>query len=68
MEPFWLLTALVFLVPVIEEVEHEVEEEIGQTRFPVSPLLGRVSQRLVETKRVVRSRDLIRSHLDEEWK
>lgn len=67
MEPFWLLTALVFMMPVIEEVEQEVEQEIGQTRFPVSPLLGRVSQQAVETKRVVRSRDLIRSHLEEEW-
>jgi O-antigen ligase len=72
MEPFWLLTAIVLLMPTIEEVEEEVEKEVEQEfvrkKPMVSPRLPKVSSRAVETRRAVRARDLIRSHLDEEWK
>jgi O-antigen ligase len=68
MEPFWLITAIVFLLPTIEEVEEEVKEEIKKTKSFVSPLLGRVSQRVMENRRKILARDLIRSHLDQEWK
>lgn len=70
MEPFWLLTAVVLLLPTLEDVDQEVEQDIGQDSQRVSPMLGRTpgARALVE-RRVVRARDLIRSRLQgEKWK
>lgn len=67
MEPFWLLTAIVLLLPTIEEVEEEVEQELEEEELPVNPFARRSRARLIEEHKVVRSRDLIRSHMDEEW-
>ncbi len=67
MEPFWLMTAIVLLLPTIEEVEQEVEEEIQHEELPTSPLARRSKARMLKQHRIVRSRDLIRSHLDKEW-
>ena len=68
MEPFWLMTAIVLLLPTIEEVEQEVEEEIQGEELPATPLARRSKARMIEQHRIVRSRDLIRSHLDKEWR
>lgn len=68
MEPFWLMTAIVLLLPTIEEVEQEIEEEIQHEELPTSPLARRSRIRLNEQHRIVRARDLIRSHLNEEWR
>jgi hypothetical protein len=67
MELFWLMTAIVLLLPTIEEVEQEIEEEIQYEELPTSPLARRSKARMIEQHRIVRSRDLIRSHLDKEW-
>jgi O-antigen ligase len=67
MEPFWLLTAIVLLLPTIEQVEQEIEEEIQHEAMPASPLARRSKARMIEEHRVIRSRDMIRSHLDEDW-
>ena len=67
MEPFWLLTAIVLLLPTIEEVEQEIEEEIQHEAMPASPIARRSKARMIEEHRVIRSRDMIRSHLDEDW-
>lgn len=67
MEPFWLLTAIVLLLPTLEDVETEVKQELEQTGVRAGPMLGRMpSARMIEERRVVRARDLIRSHLEEE--
>jgi len=69
MEPFWLLTAIVMLYPTLEEVEEEVDEEMKEEQQAIRPGLGRTSSaRVLAEKRVLRARDLVRSHLkDERW-
>ena len=68
MEPFWLMTAIVLLLPTIEEVEQEVEEEIQGEELPATPLARRSRIRMNKQHRIVRARDLIRSRLKKEWR
>lgn len=67
MEPFWLMTAIVLLLPTLEEVEHEVEETVEEDQRRMRATLGRHVERALTERRRVRARDLIRSHLDIEW-
>lgn len=67
MEPFWLLTAIVLLLPTLEGVEAEVDEEMKEEIQQVRPGLGRaLSTKALSARRVLRTRDLVRSHLREE--
>lgn len=67
MEPFWLVTSIVLLLPTIEEVEQEVKQEIEQERRTAKALPHHIQP--PPERQSILARDLIRSHLEREaWK
>ena len=64
MEPFWLLTAVVLLLPTLENAEAEVEKEMPAGRDVFLPGLSlATNERIIKKRRIDLLRDLVRSQL-----